>query len=658
MPISAIERRRQALRQAVDQSAEPSAAPEPAQTWRPAPLTTTAEPLRRLAGDPGQGQDPLGGAPIPDAVLSELSRGRGRGGALPDEIRAAAQPLLGADLSGVRLHTDARADVLARSVQSVAFSHGNDVYFSAGSYRPQSDAGSRLLAHELSHVAEGSRGSSSGESTAGGIIGRADDAAETRADRAADYIAPALRRSVSGPFSGSPSASLSGLGPERGPARDRVIADTSAAEIHRMTLRRRISSISKTSADIAAANGGTVTQKSSLVKAFTGAKDSLYKIGVLLDQQKTLGDKEFSLGAGAKAFGAGQSAADKEGDEILNLAAIVTMCEHWLKRHQDGDPALVALIEDIYAEARRDYGRGLAQQRYLVDLDDRVAGSPTPFTQQIGSELGRKGAQLANHGARQTDQLRTKHAKQVSALAKSAGLTQAEITAIVAYTAADYLYINPAVANSRGWLAGQQEAIKGKLAKNGKSSDNMDQDQMFAEGATHAGVAMQALAKMPVMKGTVYRGARMSEAAFKATYVGRTQIVYHAFTSTTYDKKSCDLYARGGGDKPPAKDQTVSVKCILEVTDARNVELLSEAMDEKEWLLLPGATFTITKIEDDPVQDPGLDPKATAWKIVRMRQVPNAGDRKAPLRPAKPAPSAPPPASPKTANSATAAPVA
>ena len=333
------------------------------------------------------------------------------------------------------------------------------------------------------------------------------------------------------------------------------------------------------------------------------------------------------------------------------------MCEHWLKRHRDGDPALVALIEDIYAEARRDYGRARAQQRYLEDMDGRTKDNkptPTPFTQQIGDDLTGKGALLANHGARQTDQLRSKHAKQVSDLAKTAGLTQAEITAVVAYTAADYLYMNPAVANNRDWLAGQQQAIKGKLEKGGKSSGGMDKDQMFAEGVTHAGVAMQALAKMTAMKGTVYRGARMSAAAFQATYLGRTQIVYPAFTSTTYDIKSCELYARGGGDKAPAKDQTVSVKCILGVTDARNVELLSEAMHEKEWLLLPGATFTITKIEDDPVQDPGADPNATAWKIVHMKQVANAGGRTAPLRPTKPAPSAPlKPASSAAATSAT-----
>lgn len=54
-------------------------------------------------------------------------------------------------LREVRVHTGAQA---ARAVNATAFTHGNDIYFRPGSYRPESVDGRRLIAHELAHVAQ------------------------------------------------------------------------------------------------------------------------------------------------------------------------------------------------------------------------------------------------------------------------------------------------------------------------------------------------------------------------------------------------------------------------------------------------------------------------------------------------------------------------
>jgi hypothetical protein len=54
----------------------------------------------------------------------------------------------------VRLHTDARADQLSRSLQALAFTAGNDIFFRRGGYAPGSTTGRHLLAHELAHVAQ------------------------------------------------------------------------------------------------------------------------------------------------------------------------------------------------------------------------------------------------------------------------------------------------------------------------------------------------------------------------------------------------------------------------------------------------------------------------------------------------------------------------
>jgi hypothetical protein len=60
----------------------------------------------------------------------------------------------GADFGGVRVHTGAQADGLARSIQAKAFTTGQDVYFRQGAYEPGSRGGQELIAHELTHVGQ------------------------------------------------------------------------------------------------------------------------------------------------------------------------------------------------------------------------------------------------------------------------------------------------------------------------------------------------------------------------------------------------------------------------------------------------------------------------------------------------------------------------
>ena len=70
--------------------------------------------------------------------------------------RTAAQRFgaaLGTDLSAVRVHTDARADRLSRSIGALAFTSGEHIFFRQGQYRDD-DAGQQLSAHELTHVVQ------------------------------------------------------------------------------------------------------------------------------------------------------------------------------------------------------------------------------------------------------------------------------------------------------------------------------------------------------------------------------------------------------------------------------------------------------------------------------------------------------------------------
>lgn len=74
--------------------------------------------------------------------------------------RALFERRLGVDLSRVRVHADDSAARAAESEGARAFTVGEDVVFGQGAYRPGTDSGRALLAHELTHVLQQRGGSS------------------------------------------------------------------------------------------------------------------------------------------------------------------------------------------------------------------------------------------------------------------------------------------------------------------------------------------------------------------------------------------------------------------------------------------------------------------------------------------------------------------
>lgn len=76
------------------------------------------------------------------------------GSRLPETVRSFMEPRFGTDFSRVRMHNDAGAAELARSVNAQAFTVGRDIVFGAGRYSPETESGKRLLAHELTHVVQ------------------------------------------------------------------------------------------------------------------------------------------------------------------------------------------------------------------------------------------------------------------------------------------------------------------------------------------------------------------------------------------------------------------------------------------------------------------------------------------------------------------------
>jgi Domain of unknown function (DUF4157) len=109
-----------------------------------APLRLPPASIQPQAGERGL-------AVSPD-LETAIQQARGGGQPLPEALRGLMEQALGADFHGVRLHTDAHADALNRSLQAQAFTTGQDIFFGQGAYHPYRSSGHELLAHELTHV--------------------------------------------------------------------------------------------------------------------------------------------------------------------------------------------------------------------------------------------------------------------------------------------------------------------------------------------------------------------------------------------------------------------------------------------------------------------------------------------------------------------------
>lgn len=117
--------------------------------------------VQRLVNQARQGPlvtEPAGHGPdggqVDSQVEGHIQRARGRGQALDRQVGTSVGEQLGADLSGVRVHTDANADRVSRSLNAEAFTVGRDVFFRQGAYAPASGEGRKLLTHELTHVVQ------------------------------------------------------------------------------------------------------------------------------------------------------------------------------------------------------------------------------------------------------------------------------------------------------------------------------------------------------------------------------------------------------------------------------------------------------------------------------------------------------------------------
>ncbi|MCE9572308.1 MAG: DUF4157 domain-containing protein, partial [Deltaproteobacteria bacterium] len=82
----------------------------------------------------------------------------GAGTSLPADLVAQLDDALGAAAQRARIHTGPDAEALADSHHAHAVTFGEDVYFGARAYQPDTVGGQQLIAHEVTHVAQSLRG--------------------------------------------------------------------------------------------------------------------------------------------------------------------------------------------------------------------------------------------------------------------------------------------------------------------------------------------------------------------------------------------------------------------------------------------------------------------------------------------------------------------
>jgi hypothetical protein len=129
------------------------------------------------------------------AIVSRVVQ-TGGGQPLDDHARAFMEQCFGFDFSRVRIHTGAEAANAARAVNAHAYTVGHHIVFSAGQYAPDTLDGRRLLAHELTHVAQAQRARVAAPETG---VSKSSDASEKEAACNSTVAAAGARAEVAAP---------------------------------------------------------------------------------------------------------------------------------------------------------------------------------------------------------------------------------------------------------------------------------------------------------------------------------------------------------------------------------------------------------------------------------------------------------------------------
>lgn len=114
------------------------------------PATRRVQRSAAAAPTPGSASGPDGGA-LDAGTARRVQRASGRGAPLESSVRPDLESAFGTSFDNVSVHADSP---LPAEVGAIAFTHGSDIHFAPGQYRPDTTSGLHTLSHELAHVVQ------------------------------------------------------------------------------------------------------------------------------------------------------------------------------------------------------------------------------------------------------------------------------------------------------------------------------------------------------------------------------------------------------------------------------------------------------------------------------------------------------------------------
>jgi hypothetical protein len=303
--------------------------------------------------------------------------------------------------------------------------------------------------------------------------------------------------------------------------------------------------------------------------------------------------------------------------DIPTGVAVIGLIDHWRSKYgNEKKPKYrnrLATLEDVRATVWRDVGKLRAQAEYTKDFTGGEGRwfplqAPSPMTKMGGHGLAKKLAQGETGTFEGTDQAALE-------IVQKYKLTEAEITAIRTYTMADYKYINPATASNIGWLQNNMRKAGGVF--NAAAGEKA----LLSEGRMQAGMMVDAVSKLPLWSGTLYRGERVSAKQFNERYAGKSEYPQNTFGSASKNFSTAQKFANGEGDDTPGTDQDISVFIYYHVTNGRDISKLSAVGSEGEVSILPGTRFKVDHMDRLPSGPTGnKDVPAKTWYVIILTQ--------------------------------------
>ncbi len=278
--------------------------------------------------------------------------------------------------------------------------------------------------------------------------------------------------------------------------------------------------------------------------------------------------------------------------QLDHLALIDVLCTRFLNENQQDDkrrPIIERLHEEVTSERLAITKKG-SHEIYQNDIAASAKDSG-------GFEALSEYSKL--YGTKERSDKKESRAE----MNDKYGLTDAEFSAILVYSAQDFQYINPSTANSASWLEKQKKDNKDEnFAK-------VDDKTVKEEGSLHTALAMQGMAKLPRYVGEAYRGARQSPEDFAKEFAVGKEVRFTNLKSTSVDKSvAVDFIFGLGTGTPPRAEQSVASLVIYDDPGGVDIGKIAIQQKEKEVLVAPGTTFQVTSIQKmDPKVDFGTE---------------------------------------------------